>query len=140
MTWFNSGSNPINPIIIIIIIIGTKWKSSWGNPCCQGIHDGGTLDNKHKYQSLALQFVESEFKRNFVVAIAMVVTEDSTAEKVVEAFEAIVPERTGLSLKELVGTVVADQAAQRVGDVMNIDSEICMMHSFDKLAESICDW
>ena len=30
-------------------------KHSQGNPFSQGIHDGGMLDNKKKYQALALQ-------------------------------------------------------------------------------------
>jgi len=134
-TWITAEFNAFQ--LFLKYILGTKHKDSWGNPCCQAIHDGGTLTNKHKYQCLGLQFVGSGFNRNFVVAVCMTVSEDGTAEKVIESFDGVVIERTGMSLKQVVGTIVADGAAQKVGSLLNINSETCLMHRAEKLATSM---
>jgi len=113
-----------------------KHTEAGGNPCCQAIHDGGTLNNRRKYQSLGLQFVGAKFCRNFVVAVALTVTEDGTASVVAKKFDDILKERVGLSTKDLVYSLIADGAAQKVGTELDILSEICMMHAVDKLAKS----
>ena len=42
-----------------------------GNKFAQGLHDGGTLVSKRKYQALALQFVAPGWKKNLVVTIGL---------------------------------------------------------------------
>ena len=49
--------------------VATKFKEGKGNPFLQFINDGCTLTNKSKYQAFGLQFTDSSFQRNHVVAI-----------------------------------------------------------------------
>ena len=42
-----------------------------GNKFAQGLHDGGTLVSKRKYQALALQFIAPDWKKNLVVTIGL---------------------------------------------------------------------
>jgi hypothetical protein len=48
-----------------------KSKQAKGNRFAQGQHDGGTLKNRIKFQVQALQWVCPDFKRNFVVVVAL---------------------------------------------------------------------
>ena len=48
-----------------------KYTCARGNAFAQGIHDGGTLASKRKYQALALQFVAPRWDKNIVVTIAL---------------------------------------------------------------------
>ena len=50
-------------------IIDAKQKQSKGNQFGKLIHDGVTLENGNKYQSIGLQFVDPCWRRNIVLCL-----------------------------------------------------------------------
>ena len=53
-------------------MIRTKVNQSHGNKFVQLIHDGCTLDNGDKVQSIGLQFVDPKFRTNHIYAYVVV--------------------------------------------------------------------
>ena len=51
-------------LIFLKLIISSCLPISMGNPFSMGLHDGGTLANKKKFQALALQFIAPNWKKN----------------------------------------------------------------------------
>ena len=115
-----------------------KWQSSYGNPFSQGLHDGGTLSNHIKYQAIGNSFVDVKCRKNHVLAIGFVRSLINTDESVALLLEKTYRSRTNLTYKEAVGCTMADAAAKGVAKVVGHDSEVCKMHSGDKLASSAC--
>ena len=54
--------------VLFNLIIGMKCKQIHGNMFSQGIHYGVTLTNNKNYQPLALQFIDTFWKKNLVVS------------------------------------------------------------------------
>ena len=57
-------------------------QESKGNAFCQIIHDGLTLGNKSKYQASGIQFTNSKFHCNHVVALGFQKVQNITTNKV----------------------------------------------------------
>mmetsp|Transcript_11131 Transcript_11131/g.25678 ORF Transcript_11131/g.25678 Transcript_11131/m.25678 type:complete len:312 (-) Transcript_11131:316-1251(-) len=58
-------------LIFLKLIISSCLSISMGNPFAMGLHDGGTLANKKKFQALALQFIAPNWKKNLCVTVAL---------------------------------------------------------------------
>ena len=115
-----------------------KRQSSYGNPFSQCLHDGGTLSNHIKYQAIGNCFVDVKCRKNHVLPIGFVRSLINTDESVALLLEKIYRSRTDLTFKEAVGCTMADAAAKGVAKVVGHDTEVCKMHSGDKLASSAC--
>ena len=123
--------------IHIKYLLALKVEQSCGNTFSQAIHDGGTLTNKKKYQALGCQFMDPNWDRNFVVAIAFVCLPDSTIETVANAFSATFQERFDYDFNNIFGSSVQDRAALSVSDALGMDEKhACMMHDADKIGKS----
>lgn len=57
---------------LLKICIDTKVKQSHGAAFAQLIHDGVTLANKSKYQSLGIQFIDPKWLANLVICLAQI--------------------------------------------------------------------
>ena len=58
-------------LIFLKLIISSCLSISMGNPFSMGLHDGGTLANKKKFQALALQFIAPQWKKNLCVTVGL---------------------------------------------------------------------
>ena len=68
--------------------INPHLEEAKGNLFCQFIHDGVTL-NKSKYQAYAMQFTDSKFRCNHVIAMSFRRIKSSTAQVVSELANAV---------------------------------------------------
>ena len=53
-------------LLFLKVICDVKFNEAMGHAYAQGLHDGGTLASKRKYQVLALQFIAPKFKKNLL--------------------------------------------------------------------------
>ena len=116
--------------------IATKFKEGLGNPFLQFINDGCTLGNKSKYQAFGLQFTDSSFQCNHVVAIAFKRAISSTSNDVAEMAREVVNELTGFDFNDICGALVQDAAAKSIARILNLEEETCDMHNGDKIGRS----
>ena len=65
-------------------IMGLAMENAKGNSFAQLLTDGGTLKNKKKYQALAVQFVDPEWKRNHVICFGFPNSKSNTDTAVAE--------------------------------------------------------
>ena len=123
-------------LIYLRYVLRCKHKQAKGNQFAQGIHDGGTLDNKQKYQALGLQFIDELWRRNWVICIAMTPCFDGTDAAVAKLLDEKCEERTLFDIKTLAAMVISDRAARGVAAHLEVDEECCLMHDGDKLGSS----
>jgi len=116
--------------------VTTKFKEGKGNPFLQFINDSCTLANKSKYQAFGLQFTDSSFQCNHVVAIAFKRALSSTSESVATMAREVVQEITGFDFNEVCGASVQDAAARSVARLLNLEEETCNMHDSNKIGRS----
>ena len=116
--------------------VASKYKEGKGNPFLQFINDGCTLANKSKYQAFGLQFTDSSFQCNHVVAIAFKRMLSSTSESVAGLAREVIQEVTGFKFNEVCGASVQDAAARSVARLLNLEEETCDMHDGDKIGRS----
>ena len=117
-------------------VIREKVAQAHQSPFAQGIHDGGTLENKSKYQAFGLQFVDQFWRRNHVICIGFVPSQENTSEAVSELFNRTVRDRTLQTFSSIVASVIQDRAAKAVASELDLESEVCGMHDGDKLGRS----
>ena len=72
-------------------------EESFGNPFVQILHDAVTLSNKFKYYSIAIQFVDSEWECNHVVAISFGQIVSSSAATVTPKIKEKIKSTTGFT-------------------------------------------
>ena len=121
-------------LVCLNLICKLKMAQSHGTPSVQAIHDGATAANKKKYQALAIQLVDPQWKCNLVICVGFVATLLSTAPTVAVLFNSILIERTGYALLALCGLMVSDRAALAVSVKAGIDeAEACDMHDGNKV-------
>lgn len=116
--------------------IGSKFKEGKGNPFLQFINDGCTLGNKSKYQAFGLQFTDSSFQCNHVIAIAFKRALSSTSDSVALMAREVVNELTGFDFNDVCGASVQDAAAKGVARALNLEEETCDMHDGDKIGRA----
>ena len=124
-------------IIFLKLITKMKYAIARGNAYAQGLHDGGTLISKRKYQALALQFVAPEWKRNLVVTIGLKRSLHNKDTNVAEIWTDLVKERTGFDVDEIIARMRSDRAAKGVAEELGLEEvEVCEMHDTDKLGRA----
>ena len=124
-------------IIFLKMIINLKFEEALGNAFAQALHDGGTLDNKKKYQALALQLIAPGFKKNLVVTLGFVRSSHNKDSEVAALIDEICQERTEYHLKTIVGRMRSDRAAKGVAKEAGMEEmEVCEMHDTGKLGRA----
>ena len=116
--------------------INPHLEDAKGNSFCQFIHDGVTLDNKSKYQAYAMQFTDSKFRCNHVIAMSFRRVKSSTAQVVSDLARAVTKELTDHDFNTLFAASVQDAAAKSVARHLNVEVETCDMHDGDKVGGS----
>ena len=124
-------------LLFLKIIAKKKTEEAKGNAYAQGLHDGGTLTNKKKFQALAIQFVAPDWARNLVITIGFKRSAMNKDKDVAALWRDTVKERCGFEFEEIVGRMRADRAAKGVAGELDLDEvEVCEMHDADKLVKS----
>ena len=117
-------------------LIRKKSLEAQGNTFCQFIHDGCTLGNKSKYQAFGIQFVDSRYYNNHVVALTFERVLTSNAQSVADLAKLVVKDITGFDFGNLCGCSVQDSAAKSVARHLELEEETCDMHDSDKIGRS----
>ena len=108
-----------------------------GNTFVQGISDGGTLENHHRYEALGLQFVDPLWRRNHVVCLGFPPLSDGTDLAAAKTMDSIIKERTGKSTGAIMKSNIADVAgagvACHLADGEGVIRGLCMMHKTHKV-------
>ena len=115
-----------------------KHDDAMGNRFAQGLHDGGTLVSKKKYQALALQFVAPEWKKNLVVTIGLKKSSQNADADIAHLWKETMDERCGgLKFDDIMGRMRSDRAAKGVAGVLEFEEEeVCEMYDTEKLGRS----
>jgi len=120
-------------LIYLKEIIAECFELSLGNPFAQALHDGGTLENKQKFQVFGLQFIAPDFESNIVVMVGLIPFSDGEDEAVASLLTKVTEERTRLPLSSMVASVMQDRATKGVACELELDVEVCGIHDTDKL-------
>ena len=123
-------------ILFLKYIFSEKIREAKDNTFAQGIHDGGTLDNKTKYQVFGSQFIGMNWSGNYVLALGLQVSLTNTDSAVGVLFGSTFKKRTGFNLEDVVGSMISDGAARGVSSEFDLEEEVCLMHDDDKLGQS----
>jgi hypothetical protein len=119
------------------IIIELKIKQGHGNPFGQVIHDGVTLANHKKYQSIGLQFIDPNWLANLVVCVGFERSTDNTDVGVARLVSQTFINVLGHRLDEVMACMVSDRAAIGVSTAVGLEErEGCDMHDADKVGQS----
>ena len=118
-------------------IIDAKIKQSKGNQFGQLIHDGVTLENGNKHQSIGLQFVDPCWRRNIVLCLGCRRSVVNTDAVVADLVRRVVLEVTAREVSQIIALAVQDGAALGVAKHLGMDEvEGCDMHDGDKIGQS----
>jgi len=119
------------------VILKEKNEQAMGNGFAQALHDGGTLQNKKKFQALALQFIAPGWKKNIVLTIGLIKSLRNKDQDVADLWRSTMTKRTGFDYDTIVTRMRADRAAKGVAGALGMDEEeVCEMHDTDKLGRS----
>ena len=114
--------------------IRAKSDISLGNTFCQLMHDGCTLKNGIKVQSVGIQFIDPNFVANHVVCLCCRECKSNTGKSVSDFIKQISIEVAGKDLSDICKIAVQDRAALSVTTYLGIDEkESCDMHDGDKI-------
>ena len=102
-------------------IIDAKQKQSKGNQFGQLIHDGVTLENGNKYQSIGLQFVDPCRRRNIVLCLGCRRSVVNTDAVVADLVRRVVLEVTAREVSQIIALAVQDGAALGVAKHLGMD-------------------
>ncbi|KAI9327729.1 hypothetical protein BDR26DRAFT_901199 [Obelidium mucronatum] len=117
-------------------ILNEKRVQAHGNPFAQLLHDGGTLQNKKKFQAIGIQFIDPQFRANHVVFVGFVASLTNTDSVVATTIQDTLKKRTGLDFDQCVSSMIQDRSALGVSSQLDIEEEGCLMHDRDKLGRS----
>ena len=92
--------------IFLKTILGEKFSKAKGNPFAQGVHDGGNLTNKRKYQVFGLQFVDSKWRRNHVICVGFERCGDGRDDVVANLFFETLLKNIALRFDDIVSSVI----------------------------------
>ena len=124
-------------LLFLEFMLNKKHADAMGNKFAQGLHDGGTLESKKKYQALALQFIAPGWAKNFVITIGLKKSSHNKDVDVANLWKEVMAERCGgLQFEDVVGRMRSDRAAKGVAGVLEMVEEVCEMHDTDKLGQS----
>ena len=94
------------------------------SPSAQYLHDVEKLENGKEYQAVSLQFVDTNWLRKLVAAIAFTWSKDDTNTKVFGLFKILTILCTGIDPKYLCGSCVADGDAQKVTVFVSVKARV----------------
>ncbi len=97
-----------------------RHEEAKGNHFAQIQHDGGTLNDRVKYQVLAVQLVLPEWANNLVLCLGLQPLSSGTAEKVGALFNRLFYERTGFRMADVSSYVISDAAALSVAEEIDL--------------------
>ena len=117
-------------------ILDEKVVAAKGNPFAQGVHDGGTLTSKRKYQAFGIQFVDAKWRRNHVICVGFERCSDGRDVVVADKFRDTLYKNSGHRFDSVVCSVIQDRAAKGVSSHLGLDEEVCGMHDGDKIGQS----
>ena len=121
-------------LLFLKVITDIKIAESTGHAYAQGLHDGGTLASKRKYQALAIQFIAPKFLKNLVVTIGLLRSKHNKDKDVATLWNDTTLTHTGHEFTAIVGRMRSDRAAKGVAGACGMDEEeVCEMHDTDKL-------
>ncbi|KAI9344980.1 hypothetical protein BDR26DRAFT_932541 [Obelidium mucronatum] len=115
-------------LTLLRYILNEKQSQAHGNSFAQLLHDGGTLENKKKFQAVGLQFVDPQNQANHVVSIGFFASLINTDESIAEKLKLLLEKRTGLVFENCISSMMQDRAALGVSSQLEIESEACLMH------------
>ena len=124
-------------ILEVQSLIRAKIDNSRGNKFAQIIHDGCTLDNGFKVQSVGLQFVDPKFRTNHVLCLCCRVCPGNLGVDISKFIQDVSLEVLGQELAVICDSSVQDRAALSVSNHLGItEAEPCDMHDGDKIGRS----
>jgi len=94
------------------IILDEKVAQAKGNHFAQGVHDGGTLTSKRKYQAFGLQFIDPQWRMNHVICLGFERCSDGTDVSVAALFRDTMLRNSGHEFNDIVCAVIQDRAAK----------------------------
>ena len=95
------------------------------------------MQNKKKFQALALQFVAPSWMKNMVVTIGLVKSLHNKDTDVADIWRTTMTTRTGFDFDTIVTRMRADRAAKGVASTLGMEEEeVCEMHDTDKLGKA----
>ena len=109
-------------------------EKAGGNAFGQILHDGGTLDMKH--QAFGLQFVDPRWNQNFVICLGLTPLKDGTAPAVADLLRRELKDTYKYDPAKIIAASMQDGAAVAVAKELGVETEICLMHSADKVGAS----
>jgi len=119
------------------IILNEKAAQAKGNAFSQGVHDGGTLTNKRKYQAFGIQFIDPQWRKNLVICIGFERCVDGRDVVVADMFRnTLLLNSGGHRFDDIVCSGIQDRAAKGVSGHLGLDEEVCGMHDGDKIGQS----
>ena len=83
-----------------------------------------------------MQFVDSQFRSNHVLAIGFKHVTNSKSANVTDLGRTVVKDVTGFNFEDLFGLAIQDRGATKVAKALELDEEICDMHNGDKIGAS----
>ena len=123
------------------IVVEKKEAQTSGNPFSQIIHDGGTLENKIKFQAVGMQFISpfEDFK-NVVVCVAFTEAKTGGSDKAIaKVVQEAIKNVTGFTPEQICVSMISDKAASGVCNqegFEGITGDTCLMHDGDKIGLS----
>ena len=107
-----------------------------GKPFSKSLHDGVTLKNYKKGQALSLQFIDTNWSRNFVVTIAFAQSKDGKAKKLYDIYKILTIDCIWFDSEDLWGLCLADGAAHKVEVIAPVEARSWLIHNGDKVGTS----
>ena len=117
-------------------VIDYQMEKAGGNAFGQILHDGGTLDNHIKHQAFGLQFVDPRWNQNFVICLGLTPLKDGTAPAVADLLRRELKDTYKYDPAKIIAASMQDGAAVAVAKELGVETEICLMHSADKVGAS----
>ena len=99
-------------------------SSCYEKPFRPSLARQGTIENGKKYQALLLQFIDTEWTRNFVVAVTSAWCKDGKFKPMFDMIKNLTKERTGFGRNERCGSCVADGNAPKVANLVQVEVRV----------------
>jgi hypothetical protein len=123
-------------ILFLKFVLHQKVRQAKGNAFAQFLHDGGTLASHKKYQAFAVQLILPDWNRNFVICFDFPRSSENKDLDVATLARQSFGELTGLHFDAVFASGIQDAAARGVSKHLELEDEVCGMHSGDKLLRS----
>ena len=89
-----------------------------------------------KHQAFGLQFVDPRWNQNFVICLGLTPLKDGTAPAVADLLRRELKDTYKYDPAKVIAASMQDAAAVAVAKELGMETEICLMHSADKVGAS----